>query len=256
MFFTPVELEYIRKYAAKKNYNELDFYRTIYITQATSEKNLTYDKAVEEWNNFLIDLVTRPHAFHLQAISQKPYDECYDIARKEVVLNLNPDDLTKTRKLKATWSLEAQQDLMAWKGESIMDSGYFYAPYVPVYQTPEVLDPQILKDEFVEAYKELRSVLLAETMLLTEADRDFLIFFDPQYQPISIKEFDDLLEMAREIKECYEVMQQYKDYEISAGNVAAWCLGQETPKQWVNLQEWVNSSGITIKSIGLDTKNG
>ena len=225
MFFTPVELEYIRKYAAKKNYNELDFYRTIYITQATSEKNLTYEKAVEEWNNFIIDLVARPHAFHLQAISQKPYDECYDLARKEVVLNLNPDDLTKTRKLKATWSLEAEQDLMAWKGESIMDSGYFFAPYVPLYQTPEIPAPEV--PPFMEAYKELRSVLLNETMLLTQADRDFLIFFDPQYQTITTNEFDDLLDMAREIKECYEIMQQYENHEISAGGVANWCLGQE-----------------------------
>lgn len=33
------------------------------------------------------------------------------------------------------------QILMGYKGDSYMDSGYFYAPYVPLTQTPVVLDP-------------------------------------------------------------------------------------------------------------------
>jgi hypothetical protein len=34
------------------------------------------------------------------------------------------------------------QILMGYKGESYMDSGYFYCPYVPLTQTPVVLDPE------------------------------------------------------------------------------------------------------------------
>lgn len=34
------------------------------------------------------------------------------------------------------------QLLMGYKGDSYMDSGYFYAPYVPLTQTPVVLDPE------------------------------------------------------------------------------------------------------------------
>jgi hypothetical protein len=34
------------------------------------------------------------------------------------------------------------QILMGYKGESYMDSGYFYCPYVPLTQTPTVLDPE------------------------------------------------------------------------------------------------------------------
>lgn len=34
------------------------------------------------------------------------------------------------------------QVLMGYKGDSYMDSGYFYAPYVPLTQTPTVLDPE------------------------------------------------------------------------------------------------------------------
>jgi hypothetical protein len=30
---------------------------------------------------------------------------------------------------------------MGYKGDSYMDSGYFYCPYVPLTQTPTVLDP-------------------------------------------------------------------------------------------------------------------
>jgi len=32
--------------------------------------------------------------------------------------------------------------LMGYKGDSYMDSGYFYCPYVPLTQTPVVLDPE------------------------------------------------------------------------------------------------------------------
>jgi hypothetical protein len=31
---------------------------------------------------------------------------------------------------------------MGYKGDSYMDSGYFYCPYVPLTQTPTVLDPE------------------------------------------------------------------------------------------------------------------
>lgn len=34
------------------------------------------------------------------------------------------------------------QILMGYKGESYMDTGYFYCPYVPLTQTPVVLDPE------------------------------------------------------------------------------------------------------------------
>ena len=30
---------------------------------------------------------------------------------------------------------------MGFKGDSYMDSGYFYAPYIPLLSTPTVLDP-------------------------------------------------------------------------------------------------------------------
>lgn len=33
--------------------------------------------------------------------------------------------------------------LMGYKGDSYMDSGYFYAPYYPITKTPVVLDPNI-----------------------------------------------------------------------------------------------------------------
>jgi hypothetical protein len=36
----------------------------------------------------------------------------------------------------------AGQILMGYKGDSYMDSGYFYMPYVPLTQTPVVLDPE------------------------------------------------------------------------------------------------------------------
>jgi len=36
----------------------------------------------------------------------------------------------------------SNQVLMGYKGDSYMDSGYFYCPYVPLTQTPVVLDPE------------------------------------------------------------------------------------------------------------------
>ena len=36
------------------------------------------------------------------------------------------------------------QILLGYKGDSYMDSGYFYCPYVPLTQTPTVLDPESL----------------------------------------------------------------------------------------------------------------
>ncbi len=38
----------------------------------------------------------------------------------------------------------SSQLLMGYKGDSYMDSGYFYLPYVPLTQTPVVLDPESL----------------------------------------------------------------------------------------------------------------
>ena len=38
--------------------------------------------------------------------------------------------------------MEKRKDyLMGYKGHSIMDCGYFYAPYVPLAQSPVMLDP-------------------------------------------------------------------------------------------------------------------
>jgi len=37
---------------------------------------------------------------------------------------------------------QSNQILMGYKGDSYMDSGYFYCPYVPLTQTPTVLDPE------------------------------------------------------------------------------------------------------------------
>lgn len=37
---------------------------------------------------------------------------------------------------------QANQILMGYKGESYMDSGYFYCPYIPLSQTPTVVDPE------------------------------------------------------------------------------------------------------------------
>ena len=31
--------------------------------------------------------------------------------------------------------------LMGYKGTTVLDSGYFYAPYVPMFKTPVALDP-------------------------------------------------------------------------------------------------------------------
>jgi hypothetical protein len=31
--------------------------------------------------------------------------------------------------------------LMGFKGSSVLDAGYFYAPYIPLLSTPTVLDP-------------------------------------------------------------------------------------------------------------------
>lgn len=37
---------------------------------------------------------------------------------------------------------QTNQLLMGYKGDSYMDSGYFYCPYIPLTQTPVVLDPE------------------------------------------------------------------------------------------------------------------
>lgn len=36
---------------------------------------------------------------------------------------------------------KSNEILMGYKGASYMDTGYFYAPYIPMTQTPVVLDP-------------------------------------------------------------------------------------------------------------------
>jgi hypothetical protein len=39
-------------------------------------------------------------------------------------------------------NFQNNQILMGYKGESYMDSGYFFCPYVPLTQTPVVMDPE------------------------------------------------------------------------------------------------------------------
>ena len=39
---------------------------------------------------------------------------------------------------------QTNQILMGYKGDSYMDSGYFFCPYIPLTQTPVVLDPEAL----------------------------------------------------------------------------------------------------------------
>lgn len=34
-----------------------------------------------------------------------------------------------------------KEDLIGYSGANFMDTGYFYAPYIPIAQTPIVLDP-------------------------------------------------------------------------------------------------------------------
>lgn len=41
-------------------------------------------------------------------------------------------------------NFQNNQILMGYKGDSYMDSGYFFCPYVPLTQTPVVLDPEAL----------------------------------------------------------------------------------------------------------------
>jgi len=36
---------------------------------------------------------------------------------------------------------------MGYKGTSYMDTGYFFAPYVPLTQTPVVLDPSVFQNK-------------------------------------------------------------------------------------------------------------
>ena len=43
--------------------------------------------------------------------------------------------------MKWTTQLNKREMLMGYKGNSYVDSGYFYAPYVPMVSTPVVLDP-------------------------------------------------------------------------------------------------------------------
>jgi hypothetical protein len=38
-------------------------------------------------------------------------------------------------------TVQAKNGLMGYKGNSYMDGGYFYAPYIPNTNTPVVLDP-------------------------------------------------------------------------------------------------------------------
>lgn len=35
---------------------------------------------------------------------------------------------------------------MGYKGDSYLDTGYFYAPYIPITTTPVVLDPSVFQN--------------------------------------------------------------------------------------------------------------
>jgi|ERR1017187_483652 hypothetical protein len=57
------------------------------------------------------------------------------------------------RKLKAVWSVEAEQDLqnfhlIGYKGSEFLETGIVYAPYIPLYITPDyshiVVPPKFL----------------------------------------------------------------------------------------------------------------
>ena len=48
------------------------------------------------------------------------------------------------RKLKVYWSSEMSQDLHAsylvgYKGSAFLETGYVYAPYMPLYRTPDIV---------------------------------------------------------------------------------------------------------------------
>lgn len=50
----------------------------------------------------------------------------------------------KLQSTKLEWIVpleEKGQYLVGYKGNSYLESGYFYAPYVPIVQTPTVIDP-------------------------------------------------------------------------------------------------------------------
>jgi hypothetical protein len=48
------------------------------------------------------------------------------------------------RKLKCTWTTEMDQDLQAfhlvgYKGSAFFETGVVYAPYIPLYKTPDIV---------------------------------------------------------------------------------------------------------------------
>jgi len=48
------------------------------------------------------------------------------------------------RKLKAVWTAEAEADLQAfhlvgYKGSAFLETGVVYAPYMPLYRTPDIV---------------------------------------------------------------------------------------------------------------------
>lgn len=65
------------------------------------------------------------------------------------------------RKLKAVWTAEAEQDLQAmhlvgYKGSQFLETGVVYAPYIPLYTTPYLVEPARVSPKFVERFASLR----------------------------------------------------------------------------------------------------
>jgi hypothetical protein len=64
------------------------------------------------------------------------------------------------RKLKAVWTAEAEQDLQAmhmvgYKGSQFFETGIVYAPYIPLYRTPYVIDPVHVPSKFLRRFASL-----------------------------------------------------------------------------------------------------
>ena len=61
------------------------------------------------------------------------------------------------RKLKAVWTAEAEQDLQAmhlvgYKGSQFLETGVVYAPYIPLYTTPYLVESARVSRRFTERY--------------------------------------------------------------------------------------------------------
>lgn len=68
----------------------------------------------------------------------------------EINLMLKADDVVRdNRKLKATWSMDEKEDLLlGFKGKAYMDSGYFFAPYMPMQDSPTITLDEIKNRQF------------------------------------------------------------------------------------------------------------